>query len=118
MHMYHICWQFLPFQPLHYDTQNQRPTKGHQGRDSRPAKEWNRLKDLGQKETPIYMITGKWKKYNISRPRSGASCMILPYGSVDHSNQEHAAMDWNLASPSAQEVLQFYNEHLNNSEKD
>lgn len=46
MHMYHICWQFLPFQPLHYDTQNQRPTKGHQGRDSRPAKEWNRLKTL------------------------------------------------------------------------
>lgn len=25
------------------------------------------------------MITGKWKKYNISRPRSGASCMILPH---------------------------------------
>uniref|UniRef100_A0AAZ1WWV6 CSD domain-containing protein n=1 Tax=Oreochromis aureus TaxID=47969 RepID=A0AAZ1WWV6_OREAU len=55
------------------------PTEGHQGQDCRPANDWNRLQDLGQKETPVYMITGKWKKYNISRPRSRASCKILPH---------------------------------------
>lgn len=118
MHMYHICWQFLPFQPLHYDTQNQRPTKGHQGQDSRPAKEWNRLKTLVRRRHLSTWLLGNGRNIISVVLDLHASCMILPYGSLDHSNQEHAAMDWNLASPSAQEVLQFYNEHLNNSEKD